>query len=111
MKWVDHEYYLIGKFFRWVEQCIERSLERGDAKRYWHSWFAWRPVSIPEAEHRSIVVKRHYVWLERVDRRRINPVWREYRSRTLDPGQYERSVHVGNGKFENRVMTLSEIYG
>lgn len=34
------------------------------ARNLWHRRFAWLPVAIPEQKFESIVVHRHWLWLE-----------------------------------------------
>jgi hypothetical protein len=96
MKWVDREFYVlraIGNGIVFMAECLADRIanrhRRYAARAYWHVWYAWRPVSIPEATVGSVVVPRHYVWLELVDRRRVNWFHRRYRSHTMPPGRFE----------------------
>ncbi len=50
------------------------------ARRWWHPWFAWRPVKFPSEGRRS---RQTWVWLETIQRRgfemgELNWYW-EYR--------------------------------
>ncbi len=46
------------------------------SKTEWHPWFAWRPVVV---DGLNIYTRRHWVWLEKVERKKRmywSPVYR-----------------------------------
>lgn len=105
MKWVDREFYVLRAIGRALHTGLDRTFDaiwnwsqRYKSRRFWHAWYAWRPVSVREFTNDGVVVPRHYVWLEPVDRRRQNWFVRRYRSHTMAPGMFEahRYSHADN---------------
>jgi hypothetical protein len=116
MKWVDREFYVlraVGNGIVFVMVAIADTIQhwslRQRAKRSWHRWYAWRPVSLPEFSSDGVVVPRHYVWLEYVDRKRR---WfrRLYRPNTLPAGMYEyKTYDHSKNDWEIKIRPLQQI--
>jgi hypothetical protein len=102
----DYEYY----FFVWlideIGDWLQRRRKRSYARTWWHRWYAWRPIRIPEAKYDDIVVPAHYVWLEHVDTRKVGWNWYNYRPNTLEGDVYQRiEKKVVNGEWAEQLVT------